>query len=152
MLTARDLRMALADKLPDYMVPPVVVFLDSLPRTINGKVNRAALPAVPVRQALGEVDLPTDQTEERMLKIWKKEFHLEKISVLDSFFDLGGDSLMPISLFLNIEHEFSRMFPSSILLESPTIRSLSQILRSNERINMSSVIPIKSGGSKTPVL
>jgi amino acid adenylation domain-containing protein len=149
--TASSLRQSLAMKLPDYMVPPFIIFLEALPLNINGKIDKGALPAVPERQELLANDLPTDPFEKLLVSIWKKVFRLEKISVHDSFFDLGGDSLMAVSIFLYVERSFSRRFPSSILLQYPTIRSLASLLRAKNSEQPSSIIPVQPRGNKTPL-
>jgi amino acid adenylation domain-containing protein/non-ribosomal peptide synthase protein (TIGR01720 family) len=89
-----------AGLLPDYMVPSVLVRLDVLPLTRNGKLDRAALPA-PGTEADAPADtdaLPRTAVEETLCRLFAEVLHLERVGVRDGFFDLGGDSIMSIQL------------------------------------------------------
>ena len=91
-----ELRQHLAAKLPDYMVPSVFVVLDALPLTPNGKVNRKALPApgeaedAPAR----EIVAAKNDTEQKLVGIWKQVLGLKEIGTADDIFELGGDSIL----------------------------------------------------------
>jgi amino acid adenylation domain-containing protein len=93
------LRDFLAATLPTYMVPGAFVVLDALPLTSTGKVDRRALPA-PDRAALRQDSAVTPRTplEERIAAVWSDVLGLEQVGALDSFFDLGGDSIRAVSL------------------------------------------------------
>ncbi len=150
-VSVQEFRVDLAKTLPDYMVPLFIIFLETFPLNINGKVDRRALPDLPERGELRQEDLPLNDVEERLVHIWKKAFRLEKIGVNDNFFELGGDSLLAISLFLYIEREFARQFPSTVLLQCPTIRTLSHLIQADQSQKKSSVMPVKSSGSNPPI-
>jgi hypothetical protein len=83
-------------KLPDYMVPSAIVVLATLPRTPNGKLDRRALPAPSKESAVdrNEFVAPRNDREQALADIWMQVLGLEKVSVLDNFFALGGDSLL----------------------------------------------------------
>ncbi len=91
----RELRGVVASKLPEYMVPSVFVPLPELPRTANGKINRKALPAVSGDAALSERDYvaPRNPREEKLASICAQVLSLKRVSVEESLFDLGADSL-----------------------------------------------------------
>jgi nonribosomal peptide synthetase CepB len=91
------LREYLAGVLPDYMVPAAVVVLDVLPVTVNGKVDRAALPA-PDFAGLGGGREPATAAEELWCGLFAEVLGLDRVGAEDSFFDLGGDSIMSIQL------------------------------------------------------
>ena len=97
-----QLQAGLRNRLPEYMVPNLVVLLDSMPLTVNGKLDREALPA-PEHTALAtqqEYAGPTNSVEATLCAIWAEVLQRHPISVQDNFFELGGHSLLatPISL------------------------------------------------------
>ncbi|MFC5743028.1 non-ribosomal peptide synthetase, partial [Dyella tabacisoli] len=95
-IQAAELRQALADRLPDYMVPAAVVVLDALPLTPNGKVDRKALPAPDF--AADEYRAPCTPQEETLARIYAEVLGLPRVGTSHSFFDLGGDSIRSIQL------------------------------------------------------
>ena len=91
------LRMHLADHLPDYMIPSAFVVLDAFPLTPNGKVDRNALPAPSQVEALQIPRIVTkasNESEAKLLEIWKQVLGKEDIGILDDIFELGGDSIL----------------------------------------------------------
>jgi amino acid adenylation domain-containing protein len=91
-----ELREYLQAQLPEYMRPAAIMAVDSFPRTLNGKVDRRALPAPAAEQMLRQkaVVYPRTPREERMAEIWSKALGLKVVSVEDSIFEVGGDSLL----------------------------------------------------------
>lgn len=99
-LSVEALRAYLGQSLPDYMVPAAFVFLDELPITGNGKVDRKALPA-PLfdRTALvGAYVAPRNDTERAVAEIWEQVLGAPRVGVHDNFFELGGDSVLTIQV------------------------------------------------------
>jgi amino acid adenylation domain-containing protein/non-ribosomal peptide synthase protein (TIGR01720 family) len=99
-LTAAALRSWLVTRLPDYMIPAAFVLLDELPLTINGKLDAARLPD-PVStwtNTRGRITPPRTETERLLAAIWADVLRLEQVSVHDSFFELGGDSITSIQV------------------------------------------------------
>jgi amino acid adenylation domain-containing protein len=91
-----QLRKYLQEQLPDYMQPAAIMLLDSLPRTINGKVDRRALPA-PVPEQLmraRNIVYPRTPAQETLAGIWSKVLGVKEVSIDDTIFELGGDSLL----------------------------------------------------------
>jgi amino acid adenylation domain-containing protein len=97
-LKAAQLNEYICDKLPEYMVPARYVFLDKMPLTPNGKIDRKALPEPEsVSQDLEDTYVAPRTPEEKMLcDVWKRILKVEKVSIYDNFFELGGDSLIAI--------------------------------------------------------
>ncbi|MDA8085796.1 MAG: AMP-binding protein, partial [Nitrospiraceae bacterium] len=150
-ITARQLRNRLKDRLPDYMVPSRFVFLDALPLTLSGKVDRRALPD-PEAQASQEGDYVAPRTpEEAMLAgIWQKILGTRRVSVLDNFFDLGGHSLLVARLAAEIKKITGRTLPIAAILQSPTIRQLAGLLQEDGPPSRLPSMVVRSGGSKAP--
>jgi len=125
-----ELRAFLERKLPDYMVPSQFVFLESLPLTPSGKVDRRALPAKgPARAKPEESVPPRDPLEVQLAKTWEEVLRIGPIGVRDNFFDLGGHSLLVMSLAARIERAFGRSLPLVTLFEAPTIEQQARVLR-----------------------
>jgi amino acid adenylation domain-containing protein len=128
---ASDLRTWLGGQLPEYMTPSHVVFLDTLPLTPSGKINKRALPE-PGKDshAAGKYAAPSGELEEKLSAIWKDLLGLERISVNDSFFDLGGHSLKATLLSARIHKELNLSIPLKEFFKTPTIRGLAGLAKS----------------------
>jgi len=124
---AAALRAALAEQLPDYMVPAIFVWLPALPLSSNGKVDRRALPAPEVeRQSLSRAFVAPRTTEETVLAdIWKATLKVSDVGVDDNFFELGGDSLLGVQILARAAQRGLRITLSE-LLRTPTVAALAR--------------------------
>ncbi|WP_155764474.1 non-ribosomal peptide synthetase, partial [Mycobacterium colombiense] len=122
-----ELRTALAQRLPAYMVPAAVVALDTLPLTPNGKLDTRTLPAPGYAKADG-YRAPATLTEEILAGIYAQVLGLERVGVDDSFFDLGGDSLLAMRLIAAINTSLDANLAVRTLFRAPSVRGLSQQL------------------------
>jgi amino acid adenylation domain-containing protein/non-ribosomal peptide synthase protein (TIGR01720 family) len=95
---AGELRGFLKDRLPEYMVPPALVFLDTLPLTPNGKVDRRALPLPEAGSGAETYEGPRTRVEEVLARIWSEVLRVEVVGVRDNFFELGGDSILSLQV------------------------------------------------------
>jgi natural product biosynthesis luciferase-like monooxygenase protein len=121
-----DLRGALKETLPEFMVPAHIVFLDALPLTPNAKVDRKALPA-PERALTGApaaFDPPRSSLETTIAGIWCDALSVEQVGVADNFFDLGGHSLLMVQVQHTLRRSLDRDIPITDLFRFPTVRSL----------------------------
>jgi len=128
-----DIRKYLSELLPDYMVPVCFVFLDALPLTPSGKIDRRALPA-PDRDRPedleGEYTAPRDGMEAALAGIFQTLLGLKRVGVYDNFFDLGGHSLTVTRLVSRVREKFRvNVQLSSVLDKEPTIAAISVTLR-----------------------
>jgi amino acid adenylation domain-containing protein len=145
---ASALRMHAKKTLPEYMVPAGFIALDALPTTSSGKVNRKALP-IPDRLDAGiaddrmaTIDRPRTPTEDRLHAIWQDVLGVSGVDVHESFFDVGGHSLLAARLASRIRREFGVGLPLKRLFESPTIAELAIALdASDDTVMETSVIP-----------
>jgi amino acid adenylation domain-containing protein len=142
--------------LPENMVPAGFVFMERLPVTLSGKVDRAALPASePGRRdkASGEIVLPRDSLEGELVRIWEKILAVKPIGIRDNFFNLGGHSLLVLRLIAQIEKTLSIELPVSVVQQAPTIEQLALVLRQKKdgSRNGSVLLAAQTGGSKPPV-
>ncbi|OBA58466.1 non-ribosomal peptide synthetase [Mycobacterium sp. 1100029.7] len=124
-----QLRSALGEGLPGYMVPSAVVVLDTLPRTVNGKLDKRALPA-PEYQNVVRYTPPATPTEEIVAGIYGQVLGLERVGVENSFFDLGGDSLSAMRVVAAINTAFDSNLSVRALFEAPSVRTVSARLDS----------------------
>jgi amino acid adenylation domain-containing protein len=123
------LRDYLAGKLPDYMIPAYFVKLETIPLTPNGKVDRKSLDAHGTKLGTGTGYIPPgNQTEKILTETWKRVLKLEKISIDDNFFDLGGNSMDVISLNDELKKTFQKNIPVTAIFNYLTIRSFARFL------------------------
>jgi acyl carrier protein len=120
---ADALREHLRGSLPEYMVPAAFVSLDALPLTPNGKLDRKALPA-PEYAAGGEYVAPRTPAEEVLAGIWAEVLRLERVGVHDSFFDLGGHSLLIMRLLAKIQATFDLEISIRTVFSMPTLEAM----------------------------
>ncbi|MUG96209.1 amino acid adenylation domain-containing protein [Scytonema sp. UIC 10036] len=146
--TTSELRRFLKQKLPDYMVPSVLVILDTLPMTPNGKVNRRALP-VPegLRPELEQEYLaPRTLIEQVLADIWSQVLGIERVGIQDNFFALGGHSLLATQLVTQIRETLEVELPLRNLFEAPTIADLAAaietIQQKSQNVQALPILPI----------
>ena len=126
--TDSELRNFLAEKLPEYMLPATFVWLNALPLTSNGKVDRRALPAPDSsRPNLDQAYVaPRTPVEEALVAIWSQVLGVEKIGVQDNFFELGGHSLLATQVISRVREAFQVEVPLPTLIQTPTVSGLAE--------------------------
>ncbi|WP_039963255.1 non-ribosomal peptide synthetase, partial [Kamptonema sp. PCC 6506] len=127
-----SLRDFLKQKLPDYMMPSSFVFLNHLPLTPNGKVDRKALPAPDADAINLQLETtyvaPQTEIEQSIAIVWQEVLHLKKVGVDDSFFDLGGHSLLMAQVHSQLREVVDREVSIMEMFKYPTISSLAKYL------------------------
>jgi amino acid adenylation domain-containing protein/non-ribosomal peptide synthase protein (TIGR01720 family) len=111
--------------LPEPMVPSAVVVLDEFPVTANGKLDRAALLRLEAVPATASRQLPRNDGEERLCRLFGEVLGVTEVGIDDSFFDLGGHSLLGARLIGRIRTEFGVELPIQTLFDAPAARELS---------------------------
>lgn len=127
--TIEKVREWVAAHLPEYMVPSVIVMLDAMPLTANGKIDRAALPSPDAQEARAYVAPATD-TERALAAIWATVLKTEQVGTTDRFLDLGGHSLLAIRVLGRISKELGVRLALRSLFETPTIAEIAAIIDS----------------------
>ncbi|WP_426365220.1 amino acid adenylation domain-containing protein [Streptomyces sp. E-08] len=154
---AEMIRDDLVHHLPDYMIPNRVVVLDRLPLSANGKVDTKALADLAVVNAglHGRPHvMPRTRTESRLAEIWAAALRYEDagaVSVLDDFFESGGNSLIAVALVTRINREFGAGLPLQILFERPTIEKLAHRLDGAAATPSSRLVRLHAAGARSPV-
>ncbi|MCI4061312.1 amino acid adenylation domain-containing protein [Micromonospora sp. R77] len=121
-----ELRDRLAERLPGFMVPAVLIVLDELPRTVGGKVDRDRLPDPAGHRAPPGADAepPRTPTEEAVADIWRQVLRVDRIGVHDNFFHLGGHSLLATRVAIRLRAAFGCEVAVRTLFEQPTVARL----------------------------
>jgi len=133
---ANELRSFLKEKLPDYMVPAAFVFLEAMPLTASGKVNRRALPAPDLGPAAHATEYVAPRTplEELIAGLWVQVLGVERVGVHDNFFALGGHSLLATQLVSRVRGQFAVELPLRNLFETPTVAGLAERIEAQQLV------------------
>jgi len=125
-----NLRAALREELPDYMIPSLFVTLPALPLTPNGKVDRKALPAPEGgRPDLGrEYVAPEGEVQEKLAAIWTEVLRVDRVGARDNFFELGGHSLMATQVLSRVQGTFGVELALRVLFDNPTVAGLAEAI------------------------
>jgi acyl carrier protein len=138
-----DLRNHLARSLPEYMVPSFFVYIDKVPLTSNGKIDRKSLPApdLSLRTVGEEYVAPQSDLEQSLAAIWSEILKVENIGIHDNFFKIGGHSLLATQVISRIRHTYQIDIPLRALFEQPSISSLAQVIEALTNQSSSSLLP-----------
>jgi amino acid adenylation domain-containing protein len=160
--TIDDLRTHLRKVLPEYMIPSAFAFLDAMPLTPNGKVDRNALPipeADPSSLNVGYV-APRNHVEQVMAEIWTEVLGIQKVGVFDHFFEMGGHSLSAASLVGRLKATMQIDVPLRSIFIEPTIAGMSKHIlyddyaqryyHTGEVSSWNRLVPAQPNGSRLP--
>jgi acyl carrier protein len=130
--TVAELRSYLSVRVPAQQIPTAFIFMDALPLTSSGKINRRALPAPDqYRPAMVESYVaPRNTIEEKVVEVWQEVLRRKPIGVFDNFFELGGHSLLATQIVARLRLIFQVELPLPALFETPTVAGLSGTLKS----------------------
>ncbi|QBF27505.1 amino acid adenylation domain-containing protein [Pseudomonas tructae] len=125
------LKQALKQDLPDYMVPAHLLFIEQLPLTSNGKLDRKALPLPDASQLQQAYVAPQSELEQRIAAIWQEVLKLERVGLTDNFFELGGDSIISIQVVSRARQAGIRFTPKE-LFQHQTVQGLASVAQLGE--------------------
>jgi len=147
-----DLREHLLGLLPKHMVPTAFAFLDTVPFNANGKVDAAALSALPVVVVERVHEEAATWMEALLVQIWEDILAHRPIGVTEDFFDMGGHSLLAIRMLAEIEKLTGVRIPPDVLFQEPTIRRIAAVLTEKKAAQKPSpVVKVQPGGAKPPL-
>ncbi len=134
-----ELQRFLREKLPAYMIPTAFVQLDAVPLTPNGKVDRRELPMPANFESDSHTACVAPQTkvEQMIASLWREVLSVERISIHDNFFDLGGNSLMMVEIYNKLREALNREISLIEMFKNPTISTLAAHLSSNHNAGSS---------------
>ncbi|MEO3811636.1 amino acid adenylation domain-containing protein [Sphaerisporangium sp. B11E5] len=135
--------------LPGYMVPALVA-LDRLPLTVNGKLDRAALPA-PVHEPACGSDGPRTASEQLLCDIFAEVLGLPAVGLDDSFFDLGGHSLLAVRLAGRVREVFGSGIGVREVFDAATVRELTPVVAAGGVASIAPSIPYRTAGDRVPI-
>jgi len=140
-------------ELPSYMIPQEFIFLDELPVSNSGKLDRKYLARLSEANALElEYTKPRTEAEQVVSDIWKEYLNLNELDIFSDFFDLGGHSLVAAKVMTEIEKKTGKRLPMAALFEHSTVEKLAGLLDMDEELmQWDSLVPIKPQGNKPPV-
>jgi amino acid adenylation domain-containing protein len=152
-----ELRGFLQQKLPEYMRPAVYQFLEKLPLTANGKLDRAALPSPDLSRPVLESPLvaPRTELEHLLVDIWRGVLFVEDIGAEDSFFELGGNSIQAALVINQLQQRLGESISLVGLFEAPTLAGFAAYLRERHpatvaRLGASDATSASPGASPAP--
>ncbi len=140
-LTAAALSEALAERLPEYMMPAAILFIDEWPTTPNGKLDRKGLPA-PELAADHDLVAPRTSLEKALAEIWRDVLGVEAVSVVENFFDLGGHSLTAAQCAARIRKTFEVDVPVRLMFTQNTVAKLAKTIAGLQAQQQRGLAPI----------
>ncbi len=150
--SSAGLRAHLAAQLPDYMLPAAFVFLEALPQTPNGKLDRRALPPPSYERGPESFVAPRTPVEQTLVEIFAQLLQKDRIGIHDNFFSLGGHSLLAVRLFAQLARRTGQTLPLSTLFQHPTVAGLAAVLKDRAPAQPhQTVLPLQPEGSRPPL-
>ncbi len=148
---ADELHAHLRSRLPEYMVPPALVVLETLPLTPNGKIDRKALPSPEQRAAAGGDDAPPTAGEARLAALWQPLLAVERVRAGDDFFALGGHSLLAAKLGARIRDAYQVDLPLRAIFEHTTLRGQAAAIAGLQSAAADDPIPVVAREARMPL-
>ncbi len=140
-IDVNDLKQFTRERIPDYMVPSAFVRLDQFPLTMNGKIDKRALPSPHDHEVISKRQYvaPQNELELTISRVWQQVLGIKQIGINDNFFDLGGNSMLAVQVHQQLCNGLKVQFPMVGLFQYPTISTIAQYLRQDEQLPQNSL-------------
>lgn len=150
-LSVDEILRHLRASLPEHMVPSVIIPLQSMPLTVNGKLDKRALPLPSPLNAVTDYVSPVDEIETRLADIWAKVLKLDRVGTTDNFFELGGDSILSLQIIARARKQSIKISPKQ-LFDKPTVAQLAKVVEVITDVLAPNVVEEVSGAYElTPI-
>jgi amino acid adenylation domain-containing protein len=144
----------LRSRLPGYMVPELLVKVEALPLSPNGKVDRKELARMgrELKAETRAYEAPRTAMEATLAEVWREVLGIERVGRNDPFFEMGGHSLLALKLFARMDEVLGRKLPLATLFRAPTIAKMAAVIESEADSNKgwSSLVPVRPEGEWPP--
>ncbi|MDP4190694.1 MAG: amino acid adenylation domain-containing protein [Bacteroidota bacterium] len=148
-----ELRAFMKKRLPDYMIPSVFMFVDSIPLTSNGKIDLKALPSPELKQLSRSKYVAAGSEKEKILcEICSELLNVKTVGIYDNFFEMGGHSLLAVQFISRIRERMKVNIPLSKLFENPCIADLAEIISNSPSIELIEEMKIEKQNSQNDEL
>ena len=134
-INAQELKAFIARFLPGYMIPNAYCLLDNMPVTSNGKVDKKKLPDPEAFEEKVEITVEMTEIMQSVLDVWKEVLETENIGVYDNFFDVGGNSILLISMHEKLEEIYPKALSISDIFANPSIVMLAEVIEKQQNRN-----------------
>ena len=131
----KEIKSFISKKVPDYMVPSILIRMESMPLTTSGKIDRKKLP-VPKQSKENKNILPQSNAEEILLDAYKQVLEIDNIDIKANFFELGGSSLLVPIIVIKLKKEHNIIIKTLDFFEYPTIESLANFIESKSALSV----------------
>lgn len=138
-IQVEELRSLLSENLPEYMIPSNFIFIDEMPLTPNGKIDRKGLAELNLNLVADEYEAPRNEKEELLSRIWSQLLGVEKVGINDNFFELGGDSIKAIQIISRVRKQ-GYSLEIKDLFKNPNISELAKLLKEGRIVSEQNVI------------
>jgi amino acid adenylation domain-containing protein len=148
-----ELRAWMRERVPEYMLPAAFAWMDALPRTASGKLDRRALPEHEGEGAAPESVYvpPRNEVEARLAEIWAAVLDVERVGIHDDFFDLGGQSILAMRLVARVRDALGTDVAVAELLQAPTIAQMAQAIGGRHDAVRLPLVPLQIFGERPPL-
>lgn len=154
-IDSKEIKAHLKKSLPAYMIPDLLVAVEHIPLTTNGKTDKRALLKHTNNQHINmkyEKSLPATDIEKYVFTLWEKVLGINNFGVTDDFFEIGGHSLKAVALMAELKKEKGIKLPLASLIQHATVQKFAALIANDiKQESWNCLVPIRTEGTKTPI-